>query len=481
MSEKDKNTERIKELLRQKLAAQEHAEDGWNSPSGKVWEGLSEGLVNNRAARNKITFPYLAASLVLALLFIFFWRECGHQRQLGILQNQLESAKDSLNYLKEECLQKQALPATSEISEKTPKEDKPSLPTSGKTFFPSSLSHTSKNAHPGITLIIQNSPISIGASAMDIGTSDDPAEFFNNESIAANPAENGGLTSISIPPLVDYLALSPIPNNTKRPTLQLPDKRSHAAMQWYASLKAGVGFIGSQLAGNQPAIIEGEKPLAAFGTGIGLEAVFSKNWSIETGLDYLVSNTQTDYRLQVPYTHQNEYQHDDGNYDNVYNHSLPSPFGNYPAQLILTRESGASVAEGELMNLDLSIQQRIQLLSLPLMLKFAFGKAPLRFGLKAGLRTNLALGIDSEYSSLVSYHGAIHQRHTSIGNPALSDLQKVTFGYRLGIDVNYLFNQRWGLFMESSFQRSINPIYENEEVQSYLRGVEAGLGLRIKL
>jgi hypothetical protein len=482
MNEKDKNTERIKELLRQKLAAQEQAEDGWNQPSGKVWEGLSQELESNRAVGKKSLLTYLSAALALALLLILCMRECGHQQQMGILKNQLDSAQDSLNILKDECLQKQATPATGEVSGQPSFGNalpSPALPAPGKTFLPFSSANHTRNAYPGLPVLQTKNPSLNGTPAN--GADQEAAQFFNNKEIAVSEAESGGRPDVSVPDLVDYPALSLIANNTNQPKLHLPDQHSHPAMQWYASLKAGLSFVGSQLEGNPPAIIKGEKPLAAFRTGVGLEAAFSKNWSIETGLDYLVSSTQTDYSLQVPYTHQNEYQHDDGNYDNVYNHSLPSPLGNYPAQLILTRESSASVAEGELMNLDLSIQQRIQLLSLPLMLKFAFGKAPLRFGVKSGLRTNLALGIESEYSSLVSHHSAIHQRHTSIGKPSLSELQRVTFGYSFGFDVNYQLNQRWGLFMESAYQRSILPIYKNQEVRSYLRGFELGLGLRLRL
>ncbi|MCB0518139.1 MAG: outer membrane beta-barrel protein [Saprospiraceae bacterium] len=487
MSEKDKNTERIKELLRQKLEAAEQEADGWNVPSSGVWTGLSEELGAGKAGRRRGLRYILLISALVGLSIILTMRECGHQRQFRSLHHLLELTKDSLSQLREECIQKESLsqlsptpgPATSSnhpahlqaaspgnanLRNFTDKKLTSGYPDSTDIDPPNALQLPKRYLSQGST-----NPSAL-PSAAPVGVS------LHEDSIHSHEWQ-------AVPGFLEMPSLSPIDYSQQPIALQPKATRTNRkkAIQWYGSFRAGVSAIGSHFAGQPPAVIVDEKPLTAFRTGLGLEGVLSRHWSLETGLDLVVANTQTQYQLEFPFTHQNEFQHDDGNYDNTYNHNLPSPLGDYPAQLVLTRESTAIVQEGELMNLDLTIRQQIQLLSMPLRVKYAFGKAPFRFGVKAGLRTNVALGISSEYSSLVSHHGAIHQRQTSIGDPALSDLQKVTFDYSLGFDVTYLLSQRWSLFLESAYQHGINPVYQNATVKNYLQGGELGGGIRVRL
>jgi hypothetical protein len=307
----------------------------------------------------------------------------------------------------------------------------------------------------------------------------------NDETTALDRMAEPGEMRMPQPPLLPAApaALFPTKNSTPKPTLHLPEGESNSpSLHFIAHAYAGAALTGNRLTGEKPTIIARQKALLGWQMGIGMEAALNRHWSLETGLRYGMHRLQTDYALAVPYTHNGETQHDDGNFDNQYNHSLPSALGNYPLQLVLTRESTANVEEGEVMRLDLNIRQRIQQLSLPLHLRYGFGRHRWQAGVRAGVVANHTLAVESEdHPALVSHHGAIHQRHTSVGNPSISDLQKFSFDSSLGLDLRYQLTHRLGLSLAGSWQRAFTPVYDGVAVQSYLHSFGLNAGFQVWL
>src|SRR5690606_18665136 len=119
--------------------------------------------------------------------------------------------------------------------------------------------------------------------------------------------------------------------------------------------------------------------------------------------------------------------------------------------------------------LNLTIEQELSFVSVPLRLRYGFSKAPFHFGVKGGIVANRIFDISSKSVGLVSHHSAIHQRHTSIGNPIFDELQKTTFDYSVGFDARYSVTKRSQVFMEISHQWGLTPIYEEEGFRNFLR------------
>ncbi len=312
-----------------------------------------------------------------------------------------------------------------------------------------------------------------------------PPKKENDETSALDRmTENGGMR-VPQPPLLPTspAVLFPTENLPPRPNLHLPEgEKNNKNLSFIAHAYAGAALTGNRLTGDKPTIIARQKALLGWQTGIGMEAALNRHWSLETGLRYGTHRIETDYALAVPFTHNGETLHDDGNYDNQYHHSLPSGLGNYPLQMVLTRESTATVEEGEVMRLDLNIRQRIQQLSLPLHLRYGFGRHRWQAGIRAGLVANHTLDVASEdHPALISHHGAIHQRHTSVGNPSISDLERFTFDTSLGLDLRYQLTHRLGLSLVGSWQRALTPVYDGAAVQSYLQSLGLNAGFHVWL
>lgn len=490
MSDQDKNTAEIKALLRKKLEGLPPADDGWNVPSQEVWKGISNEL--GAKAKPSLSNNWVArmATIIAALMVILFWRECSNHRQLLGLKSEVEKVSNAYDKLQEACNEKQsnAQPAALEsnnspvLNGNTPPYDKAGLPNK----------ETTKNDQTVKPVILSNTSNRSVFSSKSTSNHENAAGAFDLApaiALATQTAEMGTPLAPVYPnqSLLDLLPLLSLSNFDQQPTAPKLDlhlsnpKDQGASVKFIASILGGLALTGNQLSGQKPAIIQDQKALVTWRTGLGLELPFSKNWSVITGVDFNHSRIETAYNLAVPYTHNGEFQHDDGNYDNQYNHSLPSALGNYPAQFVLTRESSSQVNEGEVMNLELTIRQKTQFLSLPLQLRYALGNQRWQIGARTGVFANHVLGIQSEKPKLVSNHSAIHERHTSIGAPPLTDLQNWTFDLTLGLDLRYQLNSKLGLSATSSFQRGVTPVYKDELVKSHLYAWNIGLGIHYYL
>lgn len=510
MDNQDKNTNEIRDLLRKKLSDQPPATNGWNVPSNKVWDSLSDDLYLETRSDKGIWQRYMFLAVVAALLSILLLQECSHRQQVVKLQSEVLQLKDSFTELQEACEEKQTIQQDQNLNNRdlvmTPV---PSGENTASNFKQTEKSSPAAQLAAGepATFKNQNNVLNVPFKTDKVLVEErrngqfllenDPAQAANLKAIPAKPLppffekNQEGLDLQFLEKKTNATGLPLLPLNTLLYPASLPfvdlnipitPTPTNPKTTLLATLYSGISLTGNHLTGEQPAIIADQKSLFSFRTGVGLEARFNRQWSVGMGLHYATSNVQTVYQLAVPFTNMGEFQHDDGNFDNEYNHSLPSSLGNYPAQLVLTRESTAAVEEGEVMNLDLTIRQRMRFLSVPITLRYGFGKNPMipvQFGINVGVIGNRTLGISSEASSLISHHGAIHQRHTSIGNPVYDDLQKITLDYTLGLDARYFLTKSMSLSLEANYQRGITPIYQDELVKNYLRAWNAGVGLQI--
>ncbi|MEO1257160.1 MAG: outer membrane beta-barrel protein [Bacteroidota bacterium] len=487
MSDQDKNINEIRELLRKKLADQRTADNGWNVPSDGVWSGISEELKAEKKATKKIDRQYLLFAVIALLMSVLFMQECSNNQLVKDMKGEMEELRNNFEQLKESCEQEKTTQSkapninskpqekftTENVQTTLVAEQSFQAPSSGKpnTFTSDKKAPYSTNIAKPQTLDQTTSAFSTSPFTLNVAAI--------NRAAAPNTPDKrihyvNALPQIPFLSLDQFVTLSDI-------DLAIPKaKHSSNSTPLIVSSYTGVSRTGNRLQGERPGIISNQRASWGQQAGLGLEIVLSPRWSVETGMRYATHQLQTDYRLEVPYTKTNEFLHDDGNYDNEYNHSLPSSMGDYPALFVLTRSSDEMVEEGETMNLDFSIRQRTRFLSVPLWLRYGFGKGNFQVGVKGGIVANRTLSISSEAKELVSHHEAIHQRHTSIGDPIFENLKKNTFDYSVGLDVRYFMTPRISVSLESTYQQGITPIYEDESVKNYFRSGNLGVGLQYR-
>ena len=488
MSDQDKNINETRDLLRKKLADQRAADSGWNVPSDTVWTGISEELKAEKNTAKKIDRQYLLLAMIALLVSMLFMQECSNKRAVNKVQGEMQELKKSFDELKKNCEQKDV----SKVETPTTGLSSTNIATEEKAISSAAVNRPAGRSFPKKT---DEMPPYAKVVSVRTNSSEKQTEARTFSETTAPPLTLN-LAAADQPPApfvfdrkihhVNVLPQLPFSNLDHPVTLPELDlaipkvKRSTGAISLIASMYAGVSRTGNQLKGEKPSIISNQKSSWGQRAGLGLEVVFTPKWSLETGLQYATHQLQTDYQLEVPYTQMDEYLHDDGNYDNHYNHSLPSSMGDYPALFVLSRTSDETVEEGETMNLDLSIRQRTRFLSMPIRLRYGFGKGNFQVGVKGGIVANRTLSISSEATELVSHHDAIHQRHTSIGDPTFDNLKKTTFDYSVGLDARYFVTPRMSVSLESTYQQGITPIYQDESVKNYFRSGNLGVGLQYR-
>lgn len=482
MSNQDKYNEESSKQLRKKLEYNTPDEDGWNVPSDKVWGGLSNELSASRNASRRNTRNYILIISTLAVVALMLARECTNKNRIQHLQKELQQTKDSYEQLQKNCDEK-----TSFHQDKINKDGEALLaassitPSEGKTDLKDNYIHY--QSRKGI--ITQSLP-SLAGEKLVFPTTLFPQkkgnEIFNTPKTIASLSDS---QLVEFAPLANIPTLQIAPHFTNTHLLAALSKnpKSKKHLPLIISAFTGIANTGNRLSGMGPNTITRQKALTGWQTGLGIELGIQRRWSLLTGLYYHSHRIQTDYALAVPFTHLGEYLHNDGNYDNQYNHSLPSALGDYSLQLLLSRESNATIDEGEIIRLDLNVRQHIHQLGIPLNVRYALGQGRWQMGIRTGVTGKYTLSLEAEDNpGFVSHHGAIHQRHTTVGNPSFSDLSKFTMTANLGLDVRYRFTPQLGLSVDADWQRALNPIYKDENVQSYLRsfGINAGLHFWIK-
>lgn len=482
MSNKDKNMEEPRGPLRKKFEYNTPDEDGWNMPSDKVWTGLSNELSASRnASRRKIRnyILVLSAFVITALMLL---RECSNRNRIQNLQKELQQTKESFEKLQKDCDEK------SSSYRNNDRKDTETLlaaaPLSPALKIQSPVNHSFINKkHPKNVV------------AVDTHHADEQLVFpvtlltqkkGNDILLQSTTVAAVGETPISAIQTIERLAtlqVSPVHFDTP-PQIRFTnpkENRKHLPLILYGL--GGISNTGNRLTGTLPDIITRQKALTGWQTGIGIEAGIGRRWSLLTGLHYSQHRLQTDYALAVPFTHIGEYMHNDGNYDNQYQHSLPSSLGDYSLQLLLSRESTATIDEGEIIRLDLNVRQNIQQLGLPLGIRYALGQKRWQTGISAGVVARHTLSAAAEDEPLlVSHHGAIHQRQTTVGNPSTSDMRAFTLDASLGLDFRYRLMPQLGISIGANWQKAFTPVYKDENVQSYLQsfGIHAGLHFWVK-
>ena len=132
------------------------------------------------------------------------------------------------------------------------------------------------------------------------------------------------------------------------------------------------------------------------------------------------------------------------------------------------------------MNLDMTVDQQIRFLSIPLMLKYSMAKGAFRYGIRTGLAANVAFSNRNTPAAFQSHHEEIHHRHTDLGSSTLSDLQRISLSYHVGLDLRYQVNPQMSISIEPGFRYGLQPIFSNEQFDHRIRSLNLGMGLNYR-
>jgi len=221
---------------------------------------------------------------------------------------------------------------------------------------------------------------------------------------------------------------------------------------------------------------------ANYSVSFGLKAgyQFSKNWSVETGLNYYKNSVESMHRAQIRYQSQIERLNSDGNYDSNYQLKLATSYGVIETDVALTRNSDSVIDQNDYINLVIKTRQELKNLSIPIAVRFRTAGNKLHFSAKAGFAANFILEKDVIVKAAVVNRMGIHHRRTLV-DKKFSGLKNTTVDLLLGIGLDYDISKNMSVYFEPTFTHSLSPVYNlNGKIKTYPIVAALNLGVCYK-
>ena len=136
----------------------------------------------------------------------------------------------------------------------------------------------------------------------------------------------------------------------------------------------------------------------------------------------------------------------------------------------LPNSSTSTPQVGDSLNLKKDSKQILHFINIPLIVRFQYLKNKISYYAYSGLAVNILIKEQSEVT-------IENPTNETIIISNINGLKKNTFGFLLGIGIQYNFYKGWGIYTEPVFRRSITSINQNTSVTSYPYSIGFNTGL----
>lgn len=495
------------------------SDDPWDVPSDDVWLGINETInpVPTPAPPFSFNLNWLLAAAASILILGLVYYNYTLQNKIGELSEVVENQKNTIdkleklvlengnnNLLKKEeenevgnngefstiIFEKESSQTAIESKPQNfSNQNSPQKNTSnqsafekGKSIDNSQLNNsTIKNSNNEKTVAENNleaEKASVVIVKNDANLKNTPSEgSISNQLIQKNTdpilAESSKNTFALLVPLSSKMIFAESTSQTEELNLEMLPV-SKAVFQSSFSSTARTGFyVGAHIAPTYgyrniksidgPVLrrLLNQQEKANYSVSLGMKAgyQFSKNWSVETGLNYYKNTIQSVHRRQVRFESQLERLNSDGSYDSNYQLKLATSYGEIETDVALTRSSDTQIGQNDYINLVMKTQQELKNLGIPIAIRYRTAKNKFHFSAKAGISTNIILQKDVTIKAAAVARNGIQHRRTIV-DKQFSGLKNTTFDLLLGLGVDYDLSKNMSVYFEPTVTRSINPVYQ---------------------
>ena len=309
--------------------------------------------------------------------------------------------------------------------------------------------------------------------------------------IDSNPSELEKTSNVAFSPLASKTIFAEANQSIKNTKLELLSITEADLLPSVAAMTRKGFYVGAHIAPtygyrniksvNGPVLrrLLNEKEKAVYSVSLGMKAgyQFSKNWSVETGLNYYKNTIDSRHVAQVQYESQIERLNSDGDYDSNYQLKLATSYGEIETDVALTRNSDTQIDQNDYINLVLRTRQELKNISIPLAVRFRTSGKKLHFSAKAGISTNFIIQKDAYIRAAAVNRNGVRHRRTLV-DKQFSGLKNTTFDVLFGIGLDYDLTKNLSLYFEPTATHSINPVYNlNGKIKTYPIVAAMNIGL----
>lgn len=396
-------------------------------PPESVWDGIRSGLAvsalsGRHAKRARLRRMAVAAAILLLLGLLGFQRHY-YRGEIARMQEEMS------------CLRAQKCPAlTPAIAEKAVV--KPSIPA------PAGFAQGSTSAPPLVMPLLQPEEATISLAVAQTMPLPLAKRVLAREQIPA--------LSVKVPP--------------SRTPIALPRKK------WSISRHNGLGYTFYTRKMNSSDLWQSSffksvenKTVAksqVYSTGLGLTYDLGHNWSVETGLQYRRFDSKVLHRPDLTYGDRwdwkgwNNYDNDSQKHDYSYFFDGPSSTM-YVSLSAENTNPSEEISNQEELEVEITIEERTEVMSIPLLAGYQIGNGRFNGQLRAGLLANFGLDYDVAVSAL-NYDNEKFRPYSGRGvYLSYSPLNSISFDFFLSAGLAYDLSPSWRFSFMPYFSGSL--------------------------
>ena len=223
----------------------------------------------------------------------------------------------------------------------------------------------------------------------------------------------------------------------------------------------------------------GETINNAFNVGLGVQRDFStKKLFLELGLQYTQINYKLDYDINLAFNPNGETQNTNGNFDNVYNGVFPTTQGPLQMKMVLQRQGGNNVIQGENIRITAKGAEKLTFLRIPFSVGAHFASQNrISFINKLSFNQLINVGSTTQFSEVLSYHSAIKETLTQVQLSPKPNVWTPEIGVSVGILAK--LNRDIALGSELFYNKALLPMYKTNTYSN--TPVNMGLNVYLKI
>ena len=468
------NNNNLEKFFRDKFNQKIEPQD-WNIPDNEVWDGIASIIPAENKRRRFGILPLIFVGGLAVMSLILGYdnykkgrniaelrqelNECSNQTSVSNNENNPsekfigESAKLSNNYQNNERNLSYDINKIVDLPQNGPVNHRITRKTRRSKFNQSQKSSSS-------TAEIYTNSIMDEKNPFEQGTDFKNNEFITISSLPALPYaivnRPNTLPVIDFPLITDYT--KPIKQSSGRmligPVL--------GYINWQDKIKGSFDNPLSEL-------LTKEETSPSLAMGLAFSKTVGSHLVLNTGILYYQRNQSSQYAINLPYSTTNEISVG-SEFENRFEHSLPTGLGNINTSLVLSRSINSPVSNNENVYLDFSLQNHTKALAIPLTMSYYLTKAGAGFFVQGGIMNEFIIENKIREVNTESHHTFVRDKSIVVDYNA-SQINKlnvstiVGIGYEKeifkGIGVSLLANYGFALtntFATPDYQHKIDQL-----------------------
>lgn len=462
-------------------SSQIDAED-WNLPSDSVWENIEEEIKPKK--KRRILWFWLPMAC-LAMSFYIFQTFPNKNRNMSLEKQSMAQVAQIIstqNDLSSSAQINSDAVRNIDITTEAQKTQNDKLLAERKSNSPKQVKEN--NRKQGLTNIneVKEQNITINKNVLN------PNIQENKTTIAVSPTNEVSAKinptilkdSVEFCKILPILALQELDKKEQKPDLYIPKQLIKPYKPKNLQLIADAYLLNirnkttSGIASSTD--FSGEKLRFAYQTGLAIRQSIGKFIFVELGAQYQALQYRLQYEMGLPFNGIGEMENSKGNYDNTYNGAVSTSIGELRMQMVLERQLGHSVPQGEIIPLSAEGEARLSFLRLPI--AFGFNKAlNSRFSInsKALFSQNININHKAQFRQVLSHHSAVKETLTEVLEAPKPKTWVPEFGF--GVGVEYRLTSKWSIKADAIGIQSIKSIYQTSDFTNKHQYLGLGLGI----